>query len=267
MSEIHGAVGSYVIDALDPEELEEFEQHLAECPTCSREVVEFCETAAELSLLAYSSGPDLAAPPPMLRSSILSAISETRVLPPEAPAPPVAELPARTAAVPSPPAPPAPTDELAERRRRRGARLLSFAVAAAMVIALALGGWVYTLTQQQQTQVADQALETQLFAAADVQIVAKPMTNGGQASFVVSKSLNRALFIGNDLPSPGAGNTYKMWTLNAAGTPAPDSLVSTGGDQKQWFEGPIADAAALAVSIEADPDTPTPTDIQVVGEI
>ena len=52
MSEIHGAVGSYVVNALDPDELDEFEAHLAVCPTCSREVQEFGETAAELSLLA-----------------------------------------------------------------------------------------------------------------------------------------------------------------------------------------------------------------------
>ena len=61
---IHGAVGSYVVNALDPDELEEFEAHLAVCPTCSREVAEFCETAAELSLLA-------SAPPAALRGSIL----------------------------------------------------------------------------------------------------------------------------------------------------------------------------------------------------
>ena len=64
MSEIHGATGSYVLHALDPSEVEEFEAHLAVCPTCSQEVVEFCETAAELSLLATVSAP----PPPALRS-------------------------------------------------------------------------------------------------------------------------------------------------------------------------------------------------------
>ena len=76
MSEIHGAVGSYVVNALDPDELEEFEAHLAVCPTCSREVREFGETAAELALLA--SAPP---PPAALRGSILSAISEIRPLP------------------------------------------------------------------------------------------------------------------------------------------------------------------------------------------
>ena len=80
MSEIHGAVGSYVVNALDPDELDEFEAHLAVCPTCAREVQEFGETAAELSLLASATPP-----PPALRSSILAAISEVRPLPPEPP--------------------------------------------------------------------------------------------------------------------------------------------------------------------------------------
>jgi anti-sigma factor RsiW len=75
MSEIHGAAGSYVVNALDPDELEEFEAHLAVCPTCSREVAELGETAAELSLLA-----SVAPPPPALRKSILSAISEVTSL-------------------------------------------------------------------------------------------------------------------------------------------------------------------------------------------
>ena len=57
MSEIHGAVGSYVVNALDPDERAEFEAHLAVCPTCSREVVELGETAAELSLLASDAPP------------------------------------------------------------------------------------------------------------------------------------------------------------------------------------------------------------------
>ena len=48
------------------------------CPTCSREVVEFGETAAELSVLA-----SVTPPPAGLRRSILSAISEVRPLPPE----------------------------------------------------------------------------------------------------------------------------------------------------------------------------------------
>lgn len=81
MSEIHAAVGSYVVNALDGADLDEFEAHIAACPTCTREVREFSETVAELSVLT-------AAPPPSLRSSIVSAITEVRPLPPEVPPPP-----------------------------------------------------------------------------------------------------------------------------------------------------------------------------------
>ena len=33
MSEVHSAVGSYVVNALDGTELDEFEEHLAVCET------------------------------------------------------------------------------------------------------------------------------------------------------------------------------------------------------------------------------------------
>src|SRR6187455_1328099 len=128
MSEIHGAVGSYVVNALDGDEREEFEAHLAVCPTCTREVQEFCETAAELSLLASATPP-----PAALRSSILSAISEVRPLPPEL-------LPPESSAeiAPAQPSPPVaerdpaerPIDELALRRQQRRTRILSVLVAA-----------------------------------------------------------------------------------------------------------------------------------------
>ena len=78
MSEIHGAVGSYVVNALDPDELEEFEAHLAVCPTCSREVQEFGETAAELSLLASVTRRRRSC-----ADRSLAAVSEVRPLPPE----------------------------------------------------------------------------------------------------------------------------------------------------------------------------------------
>jgi anti-sigma factor RsiW len=110
MSEIHSAVGSYVVNALDPQERKESEAHLAVCPTCAREVQEFGETAAELSLLA-----SVASPPPALRRSILAAISEVRPLPREPPAE-IAPAKPKTHLTWAPPAPAQPVDELALRR-------------------------------------------------------------------------------------------------------------------------------------------------------
>jgi len=250
MSEIHGAVGSYVVNALDPSELDEFEAHLAVCPTCSREVVEFGETAAELSLLAIAP-----APPPELRSSILSAISEVRVLPPLEDIEPEQPTPVRV-----------PIDELALRRQQRRTRILTAAVAAVMVVALSLGGWVFSLVREQQSQVADQALETQLFTAPDVEVHRSTMKNGGSMSFVVSKGLNKAMFVSDNLPATGNDQTYQLWTLNDAGA-VPDNLVAGGGSRKQWFKGDVAGSSGLAVSIEASGGAQQPTDIQGTANI
>nr|WP_294691422.1 anti-sigma factor [uncultured Friedmanniella sp.] len=258
MSEIHGATGSYVLNALDPSELEEFEAHLAVCPTCSREVVEFCETAAELSLLASTPAP------PALKGSVLSAISGVRVLPPQEPTE-VEELSAGPEPVWRPAATAAPADELALRRQRRTTRLLSLAVAAAMVVALGLGGWVVSLVQR-DTPVATSTPETQLLNAPDVQGYTVKLKDGGTATFVTSKSLNRALFSSPHLPPLEHGRTYQLWTLSgplAAPTRAtPDNLVSGGDSAKQWFRGPVEHSDALAISIEEAGGAEAPTDIQ-----
>jgi len=247
MSEIHGATGSYVLNALDADELEEFEAHLAVCPTCSREVVEFCETAAELSLLAS------APPPPALKASVMSAISGVRVLPPDVPADdqtaPVEE------AEPQPVAVAAPVDELALRRQRRLTRVLSLAVAAALVVALA----------QREPPVATSTLETELLNAADVKGYTIELADGGEATFVASKSLGRALFSSGDLPALPADQTYQLWTvagsLEDPSRVTPDNIVSGGAPAKSWLRGPVAESDALAISVEQAGGSTRPTTI------
>jgi hypothetical protein len=262
MSEIHGAVGSYVVNALDGDEREEFEAHLAVCPTCTREVQEFCETAAELSLLASATPP-----PAAVRSSILSAISEVRPLPPEQ----SAEIaPAQASPPPAARRAPAarPIDELALRRQQRRTRILSVLVAAVVAAALALGGVVYGLVQARQAQVAQQAAETELLTAPDVKTYTATMKDGGQVSFVVSRSLNRAMFVGKDLPAIGADRSYQLWTLEGKRA-IPDNTVSGGGDRKEFFRETLGGVTGLAVSVEAagGAQQPNPSTIQVITEL
>ncbi len=71
-----------------------------------------------------------------------------------------------------------PVDDLATRRQWRRTQILTVAVAAAMVVALALGGWVYTLVQQRETLVAQGqaatravARERALLSAPDAKVV------------------------------------------------------------------------------------------------
>lgn len=267
MSEIHGPVGSYVVNALDDSELQEFVEHLAVCDTCSREVVEFSETSAELSAMVSTP------PPAALRGSILSAIREVRPLPPELPvaverdlvstprrAYPADAEDSRSVLAMTPSTRSSvdqPVDELARRRQRRTSRILTFAVAAAMVVALALGGWVVMLVQQRQAQVADAGRQTELLTAPDAKVYAKTMANGAKVSFVVSKTLDKAMLIG-DLPDPGQGKKYQLWTIDKAKKATPDALVD-GGTASAWFTGPVSSSAALAVTIEPSSGSHEPT--------
>jgi hypothetical protein len=54
------------------------------------------------------------------------------------------------------------------------------------------------------------------------------MKDGGQISFVVSRSLNRAMFVGKDLLAVGADRTYQLWTPEGQRA-IPDNLVPGGG--------------------------------------
>ena len=75
MNEIHESTGSYALDALDKAELAEFEAHLTACGTCSQEVAEFHETAAELTRFTETT------PPLALRETVLCAVRKTPQLP------------------------------------------------------------------------------------------------------------------------------------------------------------------------------------------
>ena len=134
--------------------------------------------------------------------------------------------------------------------------------------ALALGGVVYGLVQSRQAQVAQQATETELLTAPDVQTYSATMNDGGQISFVVSRGLNRAMFVGKDLPAVGADQSYQLWTLEGE-RPIADNLVAGGGDRKEFFRETLSGVTGLAVSIEdaGGAQQPNPATIQVVTEL
>lgn len=106
MSDPHALVAPYALDALDQQEEREFEEHLAGCEDCRKELARLRETAASL---AYASAG--AAPPAALRSRILDQARAER--------PNVASLP----------------------RRRSWTAPLAAAAAVAAAAAIGLGVW------------------------------------------------------------------------------------------------------------------------------
>ncbi len=115
---VHTLSGAYVVDALDDDERAAFEEHLPGCHDCQDEVASLREAAA---LMADDAA---ITPPPSLRASVLSGISNIRPLPPETPASPVVEE---------------TTTNVVPMRHRRRFRIGSLAAAAAVLAAVATG--------------------------------------------------------------------------------------------------------------------------------
>jgi anti-sigma factor RsiW len=282
--EPHDSTGSYALHALDPAEIREVEAHLATCGSCRDEVAAFREIVAELSLL------EPAIPPDSLWTRILDAIRTTpQLLAVEgaggttvAPAATNGARPAEQSrraarangarrALPEAVAadkPGSQIDELSLRRQRRRTRILSGLVAAMLALAVGLGGVVYSLVQQRQAQVAQITLEEQLYAAPDARTVTVPLKTGGQVTFIASKQLDRALFIGTALPDPGPDNRYQLWTGTGdptvqngiTGVARDNQVADTDSGAKVFFSGRVTTADFLAVNVEPAGSTPaTPT--------
>ena len=125
MSEdLHTLVGLYVVDALDDDERDRFEAHLADCAACAGEVADFRATTSRLSGLMAEN------PPPALRLAIMNRVAGTRQVSP-------VETPT----------------ELGGRRTRSRLRYLAPALAAAAaLVALVLGvGWAMSAPRPRPT--------------------------------------------------------------------------------------------------------------------
>jgi anti-sigma factor RsiW len=287
---MHEDAAAYALTALDAAELVEFEAHLASCEFCQREVAEFSKTAAQLSLLTH------ATPPSRLRSNVLGVIPKLPQLPAEDDAderPGTPATPSRRTSTDSRTRPTGPrrampgswipdeldsrpVDDLELRRQRRRRRILSGLVAAVLILTVGLGGVIYTLIQQRQAEVAQRqaevaqkTFEEQLLRAEDVRVVVAPtLQGGGRCTFIVSKKLNRALYLGTNMPDPGQGRHYQLWTVTGTrsnNNPDLDNPVPNVRPWRQFFRGDVAKADFLAVSIEPDGSTPVvPTSNPIV---
>ncbi|GGU12310.1 anti-sigma factor [Nocardioides albus] len=74
--DVHGLLGAYLLDALEPRERAEFEAHLAACAECREEVDSLRPATASLA------GGVAATPPAPLRAQVLRTVSQTPQLPP-----------------------------------------------------------------------------------------------------------------------------------------------------------------------------------------
>ncbi|MGY0021717.1 anti-sigma factor [Streptomyces sp. cg35] len=236
-ADLHTLTGAYALHALDPEEQAEFERHLVACSACSQEVKELSATAARLgSALTV-------VPPEGFKESVLRRIDTVRQEPP------------RTAA-----------GSRLSGTPRRGRQISRWALAACVAAVAALGGttvWQHQEAQdareeaRQARQATDQVAD--VLAAPDAKTRTARLGDGASGTVVVSKSLDKAVFVAASMAEPPSGKVYQLW-FDDAGTMRPAGLMDPQRTaQTVLMDGAVGDASGMGVTVEPTGGSQHPT--------
>ncbi len=221
-TDIHDLAAGYALNALETEERDAFELHLASCDECQREVESYEETAA---ILASAVTAD---PPASLKASLLDEIENTE------------QLPATSTA-----------KVIDLRSRMQSGRLLIAAAVAAIVF---LGG-VFASTQLLDTGQSEFA---SILEQSDAQEAV--LTGEGGASFVVAWSPSTGEFAlrGEDVPELAADETYEFWFIGD-GDPVNAGLFLEDEGAVDLTGQLPGTPAVWAITVEPSGGSPAPT--------
>jgi len=199
--EIQQLLGAYALDAVDDDERDAIELHLATCPRCRAEVMEDREVAA---FLGHTGGPA----PSGLWDRIAASLEE---------APPPLAL--------------APVTPMGAARRARWSRWALVATSAAAVVALALGLAVAVSSRSSHRDtLQEQAIEAR--DRSDARVADLRSAEGRLAAQAVLLPDGRGYLLQTDLPRLDRARTYQLWALVgneaiSAGVLGPDPKVAT----------------------------------------
>lgn len=222
-ADLHSLMAPYALDALDHEERDRFEAHLAQCVDCQDELAGFLATAVRLGDVVSH------APPPDLRGRLLGEIATT---PQERPV----------------------VTSLAQRRGLRRT-LPRLAMAAAFLVGtVGVGGYVVERRNAAEVRTYDATIE-RVLSSADAQTVEKVFDDGGNVRMVMSPSVDAAVIFANDLPDPGKDKVYQVWLVGD------DGPSSQGWFKRSdsMIMDKISDADRVAVTVEPQGGSRRPT--------
>jgi anti-sigma-K factor RskA len=260
--DLHTLTGSYAVDALPADELDEFERHLTHCGSCTAEVRGLRETASRLALVSAER------PPAAMRARVLTAAERTRQLPPI-----TENRPARSK-----------TRQIKSARSARRARAhspgnawiprISVAVAAA---AVAVAGVFGVNQHNDQNRLA--GIENQLtaarahsqqvdsvLAANDLHLVSNKTKVGGSVSAIVSVSQARLVVVTSGLPALPAGKVYELWLLGTnVAKPSGLLTAATQGRTVPVVASGLVKGYSLGVTVEPAGGTLKPTTTPILA--
>ncbi len=246
--DLHTLTGSYALDALEGEELGEFERHLDRCPSCLSEVRGLRETAARLAMATAER------PPAAMREQVLALAERTRQLPPL-----TGETPARRA--------------VSRRARRVWIPRFSVAVAALSVAAAVVFGVNQNSAQDQLNSIRSQLTSAEahnhalaaVLAASDAHLVSSGTSHGGAVTAIVSPHEGKLVVVTSGLPALPASKVYELWLLGPS-VARPSGLL--GGAQNGHTDPVVAAGLAagykLGVTVEPAGGTLRPTTAPIV---
>ncbi|GAA3206160.1 anti-sigma factor [Nonomuraea helvata] len=257
---LHTLSGAYAVHALPYAEWVLFEEHLAACQVCGTEVRRLRETAARLAAT-------VATPPPAaLRLRLLAAAHGSRrpAAPPEHADPPErgSENPATLALPPHPANPPtlalppglanpptirvppgawqpaatgapevqaAPGEGRVVPFRRGRSKVLAGLAAVSVAAAVAFGAVAIDARRDLDDLAARNGEVIAVLAAPDAETVRRPVTAGGTATLVISRSSGRMVFASSGLPRLPGTKGYELWLMGRDG-PRPAGMLDRAGD-------------------------------------
>ena len=231
-------LGAYALDAVDSDELDALEAHLATCPRCRSELDSLREVAAAI-------GNSVEPLPEGLWSSIASRLPER---PGDEEPPPMPHLSPESRSPFQP-----PPDRRQLRRRTTVATLGALAVAAAAV-AVVLGiGLVRADNKASNLEAASARPSSTVTGALHTpghRLITLDTSSHTPLAQVVVVPSGQGFLVSSKLPSLGPGRTYQLWTIEGN---QPISLGLLGGSPRQAAFTMAGSTRPSRLSITAEP--------------
>ena len=247
-SELHALAGAFVLDAVTPDERDQFTGHLAECAQCRGDVAELREAAARLGTA------EAVTPRPELRAAALLAARQTSQLAPAV----VTEAPA-AADGPGGPGGALPPG----RRRLRLSRALLAAAAAVVIVAGAAAGMHFA--DQSGRTGHPSAMIQAVLDAPDALMRTAPVGTGGMALVVTSHREDMGVFMARGLRALPGSRRYEVWLMGPHGDRSAGLLtVRRHGMARPVLVGPMHAGDMVAITVEPASGSLRPTSAPLV---
>jgi anti-sigma-K factor RskA len=265
--EVRDLAASFVLGALDADEMDAVRAHLA---TCADAHVEFAELGSVLPVLDASA--PVVDPPAGLKGRIMAAAAaDLAARGGPAALASAADAPVASAAPPAQAAPVVAFPSAAERDARATGRSRTstgtwlLRIAAVLAIAL-LGGWNLLLQGQlgdARTYAANVAAVLDM-AGRPGSLTAVLAAEGGNgpAGLAAVDSGGRVALAMRDLAPTTGSEVYETWVIGSDGVPVPLGSFAVGESGTAFFEGgglPTQPGIVLALTKEPGPGATTPT--------